>query len=79
MRNPHDYLKALVVSQSLVACTYLTISVVVYYYCCSFLASPVLGSAGVLMKKICYGIALPGPLVTAVLTCHVNAPPNKSP
>ncbi|GAB7365634.1 hypothetical protein MBLNU230_g6698t1 [Neophaeotheca triangularis] len=73
MRNPDDYLKSLIVSQSSVSCMYVTIGVVVYYYCGSYVASPALGSAGVLMKKICYGIALPGLLVTAVLICHMPA------
>jgi ABC-type multidrug transport system permease subunit len=72
MRNPHDYLKALVVSQTCVTCAYVIIGVVVYYYCGTYVASPALGSAGVLMKKICYGIALPGLLVTTVLICHVS-------
>lgn len=57
MRNPHDYLKALVISQSCVTCVYVAIGVVIYYYCGSHVASPALGSAGLLMKKIYYGIA----------------------
>lgn len=73
MRNPEDYLKALIVSQSSVTCTYIAIGVVVYYYCGSFVASPALGSAGVLMKRVCCGIALPGLLVTAVLIGHVSS------
>lgn len=73
MRNPKDYRKALVVSQSCVTCVYTAIGVVVYYYCGSYVASPALGSAGTLMKKICYGIALPGLLVTAVLIGHVGS------
>lgn len=73
MRNPKDYRKALVVSQSCVTCVYTAIGVVVYYYCGSYVASPALGSAGTLMKKICYGIALPGLLVTAVLIGHVSS------
>lgn len=72
MRNPHDYLKALIVSQSCVTCAYIAIGVVVYYYCGTYVASPALGSAGVVMKKICYGIAIPGLLVTAVLIAHVR-------
>ena len=31
-----------------------------------------LGSAGVLMKKICYGLVLPGLLVTEILYIHVS-------
>ena len=38
-----------------------------------YLASPTLGSAGPLTKKVSYGIALPGLLVTAVLFNHTAA------
>ncbi|GAA5865256.1 hypothetical protein JCM8547_008332 [Rhodosporidiobolus lusitaniae] len=36
-------------------------------------ASPALGTAGVLIKRIGYGIALPGLLFTACLFCHIPA------
>lgn len=72
MRNPKDYLKALVVSQTCVTCVYIAIGVTVYYFCGTYVASPALGSAGTLMKKVSYGIALPGLLVTAVLIGHVS-------
>jgi hypothetical protein len=48
------------------------IGVVVYYYCGSYVASPALGSAGVTMKKVCYGLALPGLLATTTITIHVR-------
>lgn len=51
---------------------YLFVGVVVYYYCGSYVASPALGSAGALMKKISYGIALPGLVVTTGLFIHVS-------
>lgn len=72
MRRPDQYLKSLIISQTAVTLVYITIGIVVYYYCGTYVASPALGSAGVLMKKICYGIALPGLIVTAVLICHVR-------
>lgn len=72
MRDPREYGKALVICQSLVTVIYIAIGIVVYYYCGSFVASPALGSAGVLMKKICYGLALPGLLVTTMLVVHVS-------
>lgn len=72
MRNPRDYTKALVIAQVVVSLVYLVIGIVVYYYCGSFVASPALGSAGVTMKKVCYGIALPGLVASCMLFVHVS-------
>jgi hypothetical protein len=72
MRNPRDYTKSLVIAQVVVSLVYLVIGVVVYYYCGSFVASPALGSAGVTMKKVCYGIALPGLVASVMLFVHVS-------
>jgi hypothetical protein len=46
---------------------------VVYHYCGQYVASPALGSAGPLLKKICYGLALPGLAVGMVLNTHLPA------
>lgn len=73
MRVPEDYTKSLLLCQSIVATTYIVIGVVVYYYCGSFVASPALGSAGVLLKKVCYGLALPGLCVSTLLFVHVSS------
>lgn len=73
MRIPEDYTKSLLLCQSIVATTYIVIGVVVYYYCGSFVASPALGSAGVLLKKVCYGLALPGLCVSTLLFVHVSS------
>lgn len=73
MRDPKDYAKALTFCQTVVTILYITIGIVVYYYCGSYVASPALGSAGVLMKRICYGLALPGLIVTAMLVTHITA------
>jgi formate/nitrite transporter FocA (FNT family) len=79
MRDPHHYTKALVVCQSVMTALYVAIGVVVYIYCGSFVASPALGSAGALMKKVCYGLALPGLLASVVLVSHVRPPLNPFP
>lgn len=50
------------------------VGIVVYRYCGSYVSNPALGSAGVLMKKVCYGLALPGVLLSTVLITHVNPP-----
>lgn len=56
-----------------VTASYLTFSLVVYRYCGQWVASPSLGSAGPLVKKIAYGLGLPGLLVSACLYIHVAA------
>jgi len=66
------YTRSLLLCQSVVAVTYIVIGIVVYYYCGSYVASPALGSAGVLLKKVCYGLALPGLCVSTLLFVHVS-------
>ncbi|KAI5481936.1 aldolase [Pseudohyphozyma bogoriensis] len=73
MRDPRDFTKALLTCQAFVTGVYLAIGVVVYYYCGQYVSSPALGSAGILMKKVCYGIAIPALLVGAVLYTHLPA------
>ncbi|GAB1193413.1 hypothetical protein APSETT444_002629 [Aspergillus pseudonomiae] len=73
MRDPHYYTRALLICQAGVTAVYITIGCVVYYYCGSYVASPALGSAGPTMKKISYGFALPGLLVTTTLVTHIPA------
>jgi amino acid transporter len=72
MRDPKYYTRSLIICQSAVTVVYITIGVVVYYFCGSYVASPALGSAGVTMKKISYGFAIPGLLVTVMLFVHVS-------
>lgn len=75
MRDPKKYTRSLVICQTTVTVTYITIGIVVYYFCGSFVASPALGSAGVTMKKVCYGLALPGLLATVTIVSHVRPTP----
>ena len=77
MRDPRQYTKSLMICQSVVTAVYLAIGCVVYYYCGSYVASPALGSAGPTLKKISYGFALPGLLVTTMLVIHVRPKINK--
>jgi hypothetical protein len=62
----------MLICQATVCTVYLVIGVVVYTYCGSYVASPALGSAGPLMKKVCYGLALPGLLVSGTMVSHVS-------
>ncbi|KAK5079396.1 hypothetical protein LTR51_001593 [Lithohypha guttulata] len=73
MRVPELYTRSLLLCQSVVGVTYVVIGVVVYIYCGSFVSSPALGSAGPLLKKVCYGIALPGLIVSTLLFVHISA------
>lgn len=73
MRNPHHYTYSLAMCRGIAISTYLIIGIIVYYYCGSFVASPALGSAGALMKKVSYGLALPGLIVSTVLYIHLTA------
>lgn len=71
MQDPRHYTKAMMVCQAGVTATYVTVGCVIYYYCGSYVASPALGSAGVTIKKVSYGFALPGLLATTTIVTHV--------
>lgn len=72
MRDPAEYRKPIAAAMGLLGACYLSISLVVYRYCGIYIASPALGSAGPLIKKTTYGIALPGLLISASLCQHVS-------
>lgn len=72
MRDPRHYTRALVICQSIVSAFYLSIGLVVYYYCGSYVSSPALGSAGPLIKKVSYGFAIPGLLASTTIFVHVG-------
>jgi hypothetical protein len=77
MRRPQDYRKAVFPVAVMVASIYLACSMVVYYYCGQWIATPSLGSAGPTVKKIAYGgfaftTASFTQLHSSRLTCHVG-------
>lgn len=71
MRDPKQYKKSLYVCMAIVTASYLSFSMVVYRWCGTWVASPSLGSAGPLLKKIAYGIAFIGLVVTGSLYVHI--------
>jgi amino acid transporter len=73
MRNPKDFPKSLVFSRAITTACYLTFGLVVYAYCVQSAASPALGTAGPLIKKIAYGLALPGLFISCTLFLHISA------
>ncbi|KAL3485510.1 transmembrane amino acid transporter protein-domain-containing protein [Aspergillus germanicus] len=73
MRQPQQYTRALLIAQGSVTAVYIAVRCVVYYFCGSYVASPALGSAGLLIKQVCYGIAMPGLVVTMTICSHIPA------
>ncbi|KAI9045352.1 putative neutral amino acid permease [Aspergillus affinis] len=73
MRNPKDYPKAVYLSMGFVTASYLSFALVIYRWCGKWIAAPSLGSAGPTVKRVAYGIALPGLIVSGSLYVHVAA------
>ncbi|KAK6905141.1 hypothetical protein I203_105961 [Kwoniella mangroviensis CBS 8507] len=73
MKNPEDFTKSVLVGQTAITTIYLVVAAVVYHYVGQYIASPALGSAGVVLKRVCYGLALPGLAVGGTLFMHVAA------
>ncbi|RDW67535.1 hypothetical protein BP6252_08931 [Coleophoma cylindrospora] len=73
MKNPKEYRKALYACMGFVTVSYTAFSLVVYRYCGKWVTSPSLGSAGGVFKKIAYGIALFGLVISGCLYLHICA------
>ena len=73
MKRPQDYRKACIWSGVIIGLMYLVFSLVIYRYCGIWLSTPAFGSAGTLIKKISYGIAMPGLLIGVGIYQHVPA------
>lgn len=71
MKKPELFTRSLLCGQTFIVLTNIAISSIIYGKIGQYLASPALGSAGPLIEKISYGIALPGLVVTAVLWSHI--------
>ncbi|KEQ68219.1 hypothetical protein M436DRAFT_86589 [Aureobasidium namibiae CBS 147.97] len=71
MKDPRLYTRALIICQSIVTSIYIAIGVVVYFFAGYYVASPALGSTGPLLKRVCYGLALPGLCVSTLLLSHL--------
>ncbi|GAA5887079.1 hypothetical protein JCM6882_009440 [Rhodosporidiobolus microsporus] len=71
MRNPKEYKKPIALTMTILNVSYLVFGLVIYRYCGQYIASPSLGSAGTLIKKICYGIGLPGILMSTTINQHL--------
>ena len=58
-KNPKDFPKALFLLQICDISMYVVVGVVVYRYTGNKIPSPALGSAGKVVSKVAYGIAIP--------------------
>jgi hypothetical protein len=73
MRKPKEFKRSAIIVAVLVGSVYLSFSMVLYRWCGQWIASPLLGSAGPLLKKVAYGIALPSLVVSAGIFNHTSA------
>jgi hypothetical protein len=71
MREPRDFPKALYMLQTFEIIFYTIAAVVIYYYAGQTVDSPALGSAGPVLKKVAYGIAIPTVRLTLSLLGYV--------
>lgn len=72
MREPRLYHRAMLLSQVFVTLIYCVIGSVVYWYCGQFVSQPSLGSAGTVMKRVAFGLAIPGLFFSVILWVHVS-------
>lgn len=73
MKRPQDYRKACIWTGVIVGLMYLVFSLVIYRYCGVWLSTPAFGSAGTVIKKVSYGIAMPGLIIGVGIYQHVPA------
>ncbi|WRT70458.1 uncharacterized protein IL334_007456 [Kwoniella shivajii] len=73
MKDPAQYSKSVVAAQTFITMIYLVVGCVTYHFVGQYIASPALGSAGFIVKKVCYGLALPGLVVGGTLYAHTAA------
>ncbi|GKU11900.1 n amino acid transport system protein [Fusarium langsethiae] len=73
MKRPQDYRKACLLAGFIVMAMYLSFSLVIYRYCGMWLSTPAFGSAGPVIKKVAYGISLPGLILGVGIYQHVAA------
>lgn len=72
MRDPRIFNRSLFTCHGFITAMYIMAGCVVYYFCGSYVSSPALGSAGRLVKKVSYGLALPGLAANTFLCVHVS-------
>jgi hypothetical protein len=72
LETQQDFKKSLFMLQGFEICLYLTVAIVVYFYIGSEVTSPAFNSAGPLMSKIAFGIAIPTIIGAGVVNGHTD-------
>ncbi|KAL1405758.1 hypothetical protein Q8F55_007431 [Vanrija albida] len=75
MADPRQYEKYLYLSTSLLTGLYLVLGILVYVFCGQYVATPALASAGALMSKVCFGLAIPALVASLVIYAHMSGKP----
>lgn len=73
MRDQTKYTKSLYLGQGFVTLNYIAISCIVYGKVGQYVASPSLGSAGMMIQKIAYGISFPALFFSCFFQAHISA------
>ncbi|CUM56129.1 unnamed protein product [Debaryomyces tyrocola] len=73
MKDQTKYTKSLFMGQGFVVFNYVVISCIVYGKVGQYVASPSLGSAGMLIQKVAYGVSFPGLLFSCFFQAHLAA------
>ncbi|KAJ5779351.1 hypothetical protein N7457_007071 [Penicillium paradoxum] len=71
MQDPRDFPKSLAMLQIVDTTMYVVTAMVIYCYAGPDVTSPALSSAGPLMKKVAYGLAIPTVIIAGVIFGHV--------
>ncbi|PYH89953.1 amino acid transporter [Aspergillus ellipticus CBS 707.79] len=71
MKNPKDFPKSLCMLQGFEIVLYTVASAVIYRYAGQDVKSPALGSAGPVVRKVAYGVAIPTIVIAGVVLGHV--------
>lgn len=71
MKDPKDFPKSLCMLQGFEIVFYTVASAVIYRYAGQNVTSPALGSAGIVVRKVAYGIAIPTIVIAGVVLGHV--------
>ncbi|PQE21141.1 amino acid transporter protein [Rutstroemia sp. NJR-2017a BVV2] len=71
LRDPRDFPKSLALLQTCDITMYIIVAIVIYIYTGATVKSPALSSAGVLVSKIAFGIAIPTIIIAGVIFGHV--------
>lgn len=72
MKHQEKFLTSLLIGQGFIIFNYVALACVVYGAVGQYVAAPVLGTAGPLIMKIAYAVALPSLIFSAVLQAHVS-------